>query len=419
MTRRFKLLGLCLLMIAPLIVVPRANGQEVDSPVVAPDTIPAVPPVAVPSTSATAPVPRFWLRAEYLLWWNKKGPLSAPLATLGSINDAFPGALGQPGTQILYGGDGITFRSLNGLRFESGLWLDQERTFSIESGFFFLGTSSPRFSAFSDPNGDQIIARPVIDALSGVEDSYTDASPGSFTGGITITNASSLISWDINAAVNFVQADQFRLDGLLGFRYLNLSEVLRIEDQLTPLADDQLTFLGQPIDASSSLKDFDRFCTNNNFYGGQIGTRMTWNFDRWVITAIGKLALGSTQEKAFVRGATALYSPDGSITYIPGGVLATSANIGDYARNAFAVVPEFNLNFAFRLSRRWTARIGYSFIFWSNVVRPGSQVDRVVSANLVPTDPSYGTAGPNAPTFQLQSTSYWAQGINFGLEFGF
>ena len=68
--------------------------------------------------------------------------------------------------------------------------------------------------------------------------------------------------------VNFVQTDRFRMDGWLGFRYLNLAESLRIEDQLFPLMDNTLTFLGQPIDAASSLKDIDSFRTNNNFYGG-------------------------------------------------------------------------------------------------------------------------------------------------------
>jgi hypothetical protein len=419
MTRLFNFLRLFLLTSVPIVIVGPAIGQVVDPPVVAPAWTVTNTPVTAPPMLEAATVPRFWLRADYLLWWSKNGPLSAPLATQGSINDPIPGALGQPNTQILYGGNGIDFRALNGLRLESGLWINQDETFGIESGLFLVGGNSPRFSAFSDANGNPIIARPVINAVSGTEDSYADSSPGAFAGGIIVANTSALFSWDINGAINFVQTDQFRLDGLLGFRYLNLSESLRIEDQLSPLVDNELTFLGQPIDASSSLRDIDRFRTTNNFYGGQLGTRMTWMFDRWVISATGKVALGSSQEKAIIRGATALSSSDGSVTYIPGGLLATSANIGDYERNAFAVVPEVGLNFGFHITPRLMARVGYSFIYWSNVVRPGNQVSRVVSPNLVPTDPSYGTAGPNAPAFQFQTSSYWAQGINFGFEFGF
>src|SRR6266542_3464827 len=53
---------------------------------------------------------RFWFRADYLLWWVKKGPLAAPLVTFGSDADApFQGILGQPGTRLAFGGAGLDF----------------------------------------------------------------------------------------------------------------------------------------------------------------------------------------------------------------------------------------------------------------------------------------------------------------------
>jgi hypothetical protein len=55
----------------------------------------------------------------------------------------------------------------------------------------------------------------------------------------------------------------------------------------------------------------------------------------------------------------------------------------------------------------------------SNVARPGNQVNRVTSANLIPSDASYGTSGPNQPAFQFHTSSYWAQGLNLGLDFRF
>ena len=397
----------------------QALGQEVTAPVAAPALPLASAVVAPPLVPQVTAVPRFWFRTEYLLWWNKSGPLSAPLLTTGSPSDAVPGALGQPNTQILYGGGGIDFRALSGLRFESGLWLNPDQTFAVESGFFLLGGRAPRFSAASDSFGNPLIARPTINALSGNEDSYVDSFPGVMSGGATISNVSQLASWDIGGAVNFVQTDRFRLDGLLGFRYLSLFESLRIEDQLFPLVNGDLTFLGQPVDTSSSVMDVDRFRTINNFYGGQFGTRMTWTSGRWVIGATGKVALGDSHETTIIRGSSALFSPNGSVTYIPGGVLATSANIGNYSRQAFAVVPEAGLNVGFHITPRTMIRFGYTFIYWSNVLRPGNQVNRIVSPNLVPTDASYGTPGPNQPAYQFHASSYWAQGLNFGLEFDF
>jgi hypothetical protein len=82
-------------------------------------------------------------------------------------------------------------------------------------------------------------------------------------------------------------------------------------------------------------------------------------------------------------------------------------------------VPEAGLNLGFHLSPRTVMRFGYTFVYWSNVLRPGDQISRVVSPSLVPTDPNYGTGGPNQPAYQFHAASYWAQGLNFGLEFNF
>jgi hypothetical protein len=185
------------------------------------------------------------------------------------------------------------------------------------------------------------------------------------------------------------------------------------------LVDGAITFMGQPVSSWSSVRDVDRFYNSNNFYGGQLGTRVTWINGRWVLGASGKVAFGSTHEATYIRGYTALYNPDGSTTSIPGGVLATSANIGNYSRNVFAVVPEMGLNVGFRITPRLLARFGYTFLYWSNVARPGNQISRVASPTLVPTDANYATGGPNQPQYQFHSSSYWAQGLNFGLEFDF
>src|SRR5437867_1269056 len=53
---------------------------------------------------------RVWFRADYLLWWVKKGPLPTPLVTFGSDADApFQGIIAQPGTRLAYGGTDLDF----------------------------------------------------------------------------------------------------------------------------------------------------------------------------------------------------------------------------------------------------------------------------------------------------------------------
>ena len=162
-------------------------------------------PIMSPPVTA---FPRFWARTDYLLWWSKNGPLSAPLATAGSSSDAVPGALGQPHTAVLYGGNGIDFGAQGGFRLDWGWWLNERETLGIESGFFFVGGNAPRFSAFSNSFGFPVIARPTINAATSQETSYADSMPGDFSGGITISNTSQLFSWDINGAVNLIQNDR-------------------------------------------------------------------------------------------------------------------------------------------------------------------------------------------------------------------
>ena len=61
------------------------------------------------------------------------------------------------------------------------------------------------------------------------------------------------------------------------------------------------------------------------------------------------------------------------------------------------------------------AYIGYTFIYWTNVARAGEQINLRVDANQLPT-----RAGPGVgvdPQFILRSNDFWAQGINFGVQF--
>src|SRR6185436_10139563 len=104
----------------------------------------------------------------------------------------------------------------------------------------------------------------------------------------------------------------------------------------------------------------------------------------------------------------------------PGGVFALSSNIERVHRNIFTVVPEAGFNVGYQFTPHIGVQFGYTFLYWSNVVRPGSQVDRTVNPTLVPTDMSYGNfTGPARPGLAPQSTDYWTQGLNVGLTLKF
>jgi hypothetical protein len=83
-------------------------------------------------------------------------------------------------------------------------------------------------------------------------------------------------------------------------------------------------------------------------------------------------------------------------------------------------VPEAALNVGYQIRERTRLFVGYTFLYFSDVARPGNQIDRTINptqtnfANAVGFPPP---AGQPAPLFNLHQSDFWAQGINFGVPF--
>src|SRR5581483_840532 len=83
-----------------------------------------------------------WVRAEYLFWWMKAAPLPVPLVTTGDPRVGFDpnnvntvntaGAIGEPGTLVLFGGRPAHYSPFSGLRLAAGVWADDEQTVGID-----------------------------------------------------------------------------------------------------------------------------------------------------------------------------------------------------------------------------------------------------------------------------------------------
>ena len=57
--------------------------------------------------------------------------------------------------------------------------------------------------------------------------------------------------------------------------------------------------------------------------------------------------------------------------------------------------------------------IGYTFLYLSDVLRPGDQIDPYINVSQLPPGPLEGAA---LPQFGFHSTGFWAQGLSFGIE---
>ena len=357
------------------------------------------------------PLPRVWFRSEALLWWSKSSPLPVPIVTNGSPDDAIPGGLGQPGTSVLIGGQNISLPVRGGGRFTLGFSFDAEQTWGIEGTYFSLANSRVSQGVFSDGGaGSPWLAVPYYNPLTLGEDATPIALPGEFAGQAVVSLTSFLQGTEINVLHNVFNSAGVRLDLLGGFRYVNLQENLLFATESPNVYPNPPAF----------FNTFDQFNASNHFYGGQFGLRASYDRARFFMNATGKLALGSTFETVSANGAT--FTNVGGYASAPGAYLSQPANIGSWTSSQFAVVPELDLNVGVRLAPWASFIVGYSFLYLSSVARPGEQIDRVINpsqSSAISTNFPASLTGPSRPEMVIHHTDFWAQGLNFALEFRF
>jgi Putative beta barrel porin-7 (BBP7) len=370
--------------------------------------------------------PRVWGSADYLLWWVRKAGVP-PLVTTGSPDDTFPGLLGQPHTEILFGNHGIDYGAFSGMRATAGAWVDSDGTLGFEAGGFALERRSVQYSASGGANGQIYLAAPFINALSGHENAYAIsqnfADPNLsdlLTGGVNVFSATRLWGWEANGVANLARDGGWTVDVIAGFRQLSLREDLSyVTASSNIVAGGASEFLGAITGPGEIVATYDHFGTQNLFNGGQVGARIGGRFGLLTLDVSGKVALGSMHEGVTIQGVTTTNAAL-PVTTAPGGIFAQSSNSGHFTHNTFAVIPEAGVNLGVELTPNIHARVGYTFLYVSSVVQPGNQIDRVINPNRVPIDQGFGTpGGPNRPTIDLKTTDFWAQGLNFGLEFKF
>ncbi len=324
---------------------------------------------------------RMWADAEYLLWWVKDGNIPIPMV-LSASPSATAFGVGLPGNTVLFGPSSIDYGSFSGARAALGVWLDSDQRIGVDVGGFFLQTRQVHlFNTAQGANSLSSLGFSFVDA--GQEIGEVFGGPATGTGAaITIDSSSRLYSVELNARTRLTRGGRFRLDGLVGFRWIELREDLSI-------------FADQTDSAGNVLDSFvDQFQARNNFYGGQVGADLAYNFGRWGVSACGKIALGDMHQEVDTNGS----NNNGSGFGEPGGIYTFTTNIGRQSHDQFGVVPEARCGAFFDITHNLSVRVGYTFLYLNSVVRPGDQIDR----SLIPQP-------------QFNKTDYWAQGVDFGI----
>lgn len=360
----------------------------------------------------------YWVRAEWLLW-DTSGMNLPALITTGPPSDA-PGALGQQGTQILFGAEEVNSCAVSGGRIRFGRWLGPCQSWGIEGEYFSLENQTTQFIGSS--RGSPVLARPFFDVLNGEETSLPIAAPNTSEGTVVATATSGFQGVGVSLRHTLCCKNLCypgicqpctvpggnRVGVLAGYRYLRLDDNVSVIEGVTSL--DQ-----QEEDGSFVLSD--RFDTTNQFHGAEIGFVWELRRCRWSLELLSKLALGNTRSGIRVNGATTFLDSEDA-NEETGGLLAQRTNIGNYTRDRFAVVPQIGATLGYNLTCRLKFTVGYSLIYWSQVIRAGDVISLDVNSNLIPPEVEPFT-GPLRPQLVNCYTDYWAQGLNLGLDYRF
>ena len=342
---------------------------------------------------------------EALVWWLQDSPVPLPVVTDGTV--------GRPNTQVLMGDHALSTGANAGLRVSGSYALTNHS--ALEANFFYFSSRSTGASiASSGQLGSTNLIVPFIDAVTGRESGTELSLAPVYSGSASEQVTNKLLGAELNATWALPPTEAWKTDLIGGFRYLRLQETYTLTTQSPDL----------PPFGNETWDTTDRFATTNNFYGVQAGVRARYDQGPFFADGSVKVALGAMAQGVNISGSlvTNSFTDGGAPRTFPGGYFALPTNIGDYSQTAFAVVPEVALNLGYRITPSTAIVFGYSFVYASNVVRPGNQINRTVNTTqsvAYTQDPAARLQGVPQPAFKFNDSGFWAQGINVGLVLRF
>ena len=373
-----------------------------------------------------APGSRWYASGEYLLWQVKGAPLSVPLVSTGPNVVERAGWITSPDVTILYGAPGGAAAGGNdtqqfpwgsGARVKLGYWLDDAQRMAIEAGGFLLAQRSAGFAMSSDASGSPVINVPVNNTIlySPIpgfftfpgENGYPPALPGQLAGAISINNTLRLFGAEAAGVVTLQRSPGWHVSALIGARYLDLYE--RFDLWATSAGVPGSRFVG----LSGSVSDL--FETQNHFLGLMLGLHGGTSWGPFSIEATGRVAFGGNYKQLTVAGAyTSVNFPNAGMNSGPYGIFAQPANSGSFSSTDFAIVPEAQVKLGYDLTPSLRLSVGYDFLYISDVIRPGDQLNHSLPKGQIFQQGGSATS-LTSPTPLFERTNFYAHGFNVGL----
>ena len=294
-----------------------------------------------------------------------------------------------------------------------GYWLDRQGCFGIEGTGFVMEQRSSINQFASNGSGSPLLGVPFFNANLGRQDFEDIAIPLIAPGVVNVTSTSQAYGFEVNGVGNLYRTECWNLNFVGGFRYFGLDERLTISDATTAAPGFSSLYLNTAFPPPAITDNFDSFGVHNHFYGGQIGGQLDYKTGNLLFCVVGKIAFGGDHEEETVGGTGSLHvGPIGPVSTTPGGLFAGPNNSGHSSDNAFAVLPEVDLKIGYQFTPHVSAFVGWTFMYLSDVIRPGDQIDPSVNPNRVPTFLEFGQPGGAAnPLPQFNHTDYWITGV--------
>lgn len=390
---------------------------------------------------APAPTSRFYGGAEYLIWWVKDASLPIPLVSGGPVATTHHGLLGIPASNgadstVLYGAphspaqggnDTQRFQNFSGMRLTLGYSFGDEHRFGLEASGFALQQQSAGYAAHGDAKGYPVIGIPVNNSIPYTigtmtvrqgEDSLPFALPndpsrsrgsGIITGAVDIVNKLQLWGAELNGVVSLYRKPSWELSGIIGFRFVELSESLNLTAQIKGLSGFYTGQSGVVVDG---------FSTKNQFFGGTLGLRESYSSGRLSVDVTARVSLGVNHQIQNIAGGFTSINFSAPFASGTEGIFAQPANEGRTSSDRFAVVPEAQIKIGYALTPRLRATLAYDFLYYSNVMRPGDQINR-----SIPKGQTFNQADPvvstTSPSRLSKTADFFAHGVSVGMELRF
>ncbi len=360
------------------------------------------------------PIDRVWAQADYLHWWIQ-GYRVPPLVTTTPLRTgAFPGALPDPNATIVVGDKSLNGAGRPGVRARVGYWFDDCRQHGVQFEYFGLEGGGSQFLVNAAPG--TFVFRPFFNANPAVNafdaEQADRVSIGSFS---SLYSPAALLRRNLyccSVVAGGKESDvqtcrMFLVDVIAGYRHFHLGERLTISETAS-------------FPPATTFDLVDRFETENQFHGGEIGLIAQMYRGPWKMEGIARVALGNNHATVAVDGSGTTTTPPAPPFASPGGLLAQPTNIGLSSADEFTAIPMFELAISRRVGNHLRVNVGYTFMWFSHAVRPGDQIDLAVDGRwLNPAFVPPGTPPAVRPARRFETSSFWVQGINFGLEWNY